>query len=196
MEGGGGALVLSALAADPVHGPVVSQLLEEVLAARGYHPHFVDVTTADVRGCRGCGSCGLKTPGRCVIDDDVQDMYRRLVRSDLLVYASPISFGAHRSELKRVLDRFQPLMVPFYVMRDGEMNFRPRYPRRPALLGVGLLGQADIQQGEAYRHLIARHASNMASPVFATAVLGGSWDADSLRLGLKDALDAVERGGA
>lgn len=185
------ALVLSALGVDPVHGSAVSAVLLEALAARSFKVQVVDVVAADVHGCRGCGSCGLKTPGRCVIDDDMQEIYPRIVSSDLMVYATPVSFGAHRSELKRVLDRFQPLMVPFYLLRDGEMNFRPRYPRRPALLGVGVLSAPDADQEEAYRLLIARHASNMAAPARATAVLTAVNPAEALRASVDTALDSL-----
>lgn len=185
------ALVLSALGADPEGGPGVMAVLQETLRTRGYGIHVVDVLTAVVQACRGCGSCGLKTPGRCVLDDDVQAIYRCVVCCDLLVYATPISFGSHRSELKRVLDRFQPLMVPFYVLRDGEMNFRPRYPSRPFLLGLGTLSTPDPEQEEAYRFLISRHASNMATPGCASVVVTSTAPPAMVRGEIESAMGAM-----
>lgn len=184
------ALVLSALGVDPVYGPEVAAVLEETLSARGYGICVVDVLTADVQACRGCGSCGLKTPGRCVLDDDVQVVYRQMAQCDLLVFATPITFGSHRSELKRVLDRFQPLMVPFYVLRDGEMNFRPRYSRCPFLLGVGILPVSDPEQDEAYRFLISRNASNIGAPDWSVVVAVSGESPDIVHQEIDSAVEA------
>ena len=66
------------------------------------------------------------------------------VASDVLVLATPVRFGSYCAELKKVIDRFQPLMVPIYVVRDGEMHFQGRYDL-PPLLGSGSCGTATVQ---------------------------------------------------
>ena len=100
--------------------------------------------------CTGCSSCGLKTPGRCVVKDDMQEILRMIVASELLVLATPVRFGSYCAELKKVIDRFQPLMVPIYVVRDGEMHFQGRYDF-PVLLGVGLVSNGGDEEARAPR---------------------------------------------
>ena len=135
-------LVLSALGLDASFGDATLSLLEEALAERRHQVETVDCERLHVSPCTGCGSCGLRTPGRCVVDDDMQEVFRKIVASEMLVLATPVRFGSYCAELKKVVDRFQPLMVPLYVTRRGEMHFRARYDL-PALVGVGLLRGSD-----------------------------------------------------
>ena len=190
------ALVLSALTVDEEHGAAALDVVETALRERGHDADTVDVAAAGVAPCTGCGSCGLKTPGRCVVDDDMQGIFRKIVASDVLVLATPVRFGSYCAELKKVVDRFQPLMQPVYVVRNGEMHFRARYDL-PGLLGVGLvpaagggIGVVDGgAEGDVLRFLVGRLAANIDTS-HATAVFRGS-DADHARSELERALDAL-----
>ena len=189
------ALVLSALSVDDDHGPAALDAVETKLRERGYDVDTVDVAAARVAPCTGCGSCGLKTPGRCVVKDDMQDIFRQIVASDVLVIATPVRFGSYCAELKKVVDRFQPLMVPLYVVRGGEMHFRGRYDL-PLLMGVGLVreaGEAGAADGEAdaFRFLIGRLAVNLDVAHAAAAFVGG--DERLARTELDRTVDAIAR---
>lgn len=183
------ALVLSALGLDPEHGEPTLLALSEALAVCGCDVETVDCRTVDVIPCTGCGSCGMRTPGACVVKDDMQALFRRIVASDVLVLATPVRFGSYCAELKKVVDRFQPLMVPLYVLRDGEMHFRPRY-RMPALVGVGLVraGEHAAAEAEAFRLLIGRLAVNVDTSHAAAAVSEGD---ETARAEIAGAVDAV-----
>ena len=191
------ALVLSALRVAE-DGEAVAGALEQVLIGRGYDVHTVDCLSIDVIPCTGCGSCGLRTPGACVVKDDMQEIFRKMVASDVLVLATPVRFGTYCAELKKVVDRFQPLMVPIYVLRDGEMHFHGRYDL-PPLIGVGLVRESgDGERGretaaaeaEAFRFLVGRLAVNMDTRHAAAAFAGG--DEAASRAGIEEALAAVE----
>ena len=189
------ALVISALGVDADHGEATLAALEAALAERDYAVDTVDVAAARVAPCTGCGSCGLKTPGRCVVKDDMQDIFRQIVASDVLVIATPVRFGSYCAELKKVVDRFQPLMVPLYVVRGGEMHFRGRYDL-PLLMGVGLVreaGEAGAADGEAdaFRFLIGRLAVNLDVAHAAAAFVGG--DERLARTELDRTVDAIAR---
>jgi multimeric flavodoxin WrbA len=190
------ALVLSALSAEEGQGASTLRALDEVLIARGYDAETVDCLGVDVIPCTGCSSCGLRTPGTCAVKDDMQGVFRKLVASDVLVLATPVRFGSYCAELKKVVDRFQPLMVPIYVLRDGEMHFQSRY-RLPALVGVGLVrdgaghdGAAVAEESEAFRFLIGRLAVNIDTRHAAAAIAAG--DEAAARPEIDRALAAVE----
>lgn len=187
------ALVLSALTVDARHGEATLAALEAKLAERDYDVETVDCTRARVIPCTGCGSCGLRTPGRCVVRDDMQQILRQIVASDVVVLATPVRFGSYCAQLKKVIDRFQPLMVPIYVVRDGEMHFRGRYDL-PVLVGLGLVREADGQadaEAEAFRFLVGRLAVNLEARYAAAAFAGD--DDRQVRSELGRVLDEVAK---
>jgi hypothetical protein len=199
------ALVLSALGVDSRHGATTLAVLEETLAGRGYDVETVDCLTVDVIPCTGCASCGMRTPGACAVKDDMQDIFRKIVASDVLVLATPVRFGSYCAALKKVVDRFQPLMVPIYVLRDAEMHFQGRYDL-PPLLGIGLVRNglwpdgaagagesfAAADEAEAFRFLIGRLAVNIDTPHAAAAFMGG--DDVAARREIEKAVDTVTGG--
>ena len=196
------ALILTALGVDAEHGVSTLAVLEQALTGRGYDVETVDCRTVDVIPCTGCASCGMRTPGACAVKDDMQGIFRKMVASDVLVLATPVRFGSYCAALKKVVDRFQPLMVPIYVMRDGEMHFRGRYDL-PPLLGIGLVRDGAGPDGagrdaasasaageaEAFRFLIGRLAVNVDTHHAAAAFGGG--DEDAARVEIEKAVDAV-----
>jgi hypothetical protein len=196
------ALVISALGVDAEHGDATLGVLEEALTGRGYDVETVDCLSVDVIPCTGCASCGMRTPGACAVKDDMQAIFRKMVASDVLVLATPVRFGSYCAQLKKVVDRFQPLMVPIYVMRDGEMHFRGRYDL-PPVLGVGLVrdGAGPVgagrdgasasakEEAEAFRFLIGRLAVNVDTRHAAAAFAGG--DQSAARAEIERAVDAV-----
>lgn len=58
----------------------------------------------DIRHCTGCGLCA---DGRCVIEDDMSEIYGLFAESDMLVLVTPLHFNGPSSLIKTVMDRFQ-----------------------------------------------------------------------------------------
>ncbi len=107
------------------------------------------VSTLDISGCTACDFCKRKAKGeltereqadeeafeaqraedqaphRCVIRDDMDDIYPLLEDADELIVVAPVFFAGPSSQLKALLDRFQPY---FWT--------RMRARRRPATLHV------------------------------------------------------------
>ena len=57
----------------------------------------------DIRPCDGCDFC-LET-GVCVIKDDMQHLYPKLLSLDALILASPIYWFTYNAQLKLCIDR-------------------------------------------------------------------------------------------
>jgi len=63
----------------------------------------------DIRHCKGCYSCWFKTPGRCVIEDDMKEIIDVMRNTDFIVLGSPLYFNNISGMLKVCFDRLMPL---------------------------------------------------------------------------------------
>lgn len=73
------------------------------------------VSTLSLSGCMGCNACKEKPQVQedeellpCVIQDDMQELYPLIDAADELIIVSPVYFAGAPSQLKALLDRFQP----------------------------------------------------------------------------------------
>lgn len=62
------------------------------------------VAHMDVRPCTGCIACGYDGP--CVQRDDMSQIRKAVLESDMLVFATPLYFFGISAQLKTVIDRF------------------------------------------------------------------------------------------
>lgn len=60
--------------------------------------------------CDGCLGC-TKT-GKCVIDDDAQEIYRKMLESDGIIWATPVYFWSMTGQTKTLMDRTYALLFP------------------------------------------------------------------------------------
>ncbi len=95
----------------------------------------------EIKYCIGCFGCWVKTPGECIIEDDSRTVRRAVIHSDLVLFASPVIMGFYSALLKKVADKFIPLIHPYITVDQGEAHHKPRYETYPL---VGLL----LEKGE------------------------------------------------
>lgn len=55
--------------------------------------------------CNGCNICRTTTLGKCIIKDDMEDLYKEFNQSKMVVMASPIYWWGISAQLKTFLDR-------------------------------------------------------------------------------------------
>jgi len=60
--------------------------------------------------CDGCHQC-TKT-GKCVIKDDAQEIYQRMLEADGIIWATPVYFWSMTSQTKTLMDRTYALTFP------------------------------------------------------------------------------------
>ena len=58
----------------------------------------------DIKPCTGCANC-MMNEGRCVIDDDMQDLYEKLMNADALIVGSPTYYMDVSAAVKSLIDR-------------------------------------------------------------------------------------------
>ena len=62
----------------------------------------------NIKPCRGCYTC-VETKGDCVIKDDMQELYQKIIEADVLIFATPVYWWSITAQLKTFVDRFCPL---------------------------------------------------------------------------------------
>ncbi len=72
-----------------------------------------------IKPCLGCFNCWLKTPGVCAQKDDMAGVLDLLRNADVLVLATPLYICSMTAQMKVMLDRIIPLILPFIEVRDG-----------------------------------------------------------------------------
>jgi len=160
--------------------PVAVLGMLSALAARGVDVLRVTLLERDIAPCAGCFGCWTKTPGECVIADGARDILRSYVGADLVVYATPVTFGGYSSHLKATLDRFIPVLDPRFAVVGGEVHHRLRYRRYPMTIGLGTLPSPDPEAELLFARLVARNGLNVHQAPEA-AVMTGVTDPESAR---------------
>lgn len=99
---------LLAIAPSPRRGGNSDLLLNEFSRAAkdaGWRIELLQINAMKFRPCQACDACAQD--GCCIVQDDMQDVYPKVIAADALVIASPITFGSMNAQLKMFIDRFQ-----------------------------------------------------------------------------------------
>jgi len=119
-EGGSATAVrVLGLAGSPRRAGNSETLLAEALvgaAEAGAETELVRTAEVRVAGCIECNGCFQS--GRCVIEDEYQELYDKLLSCDLLLVGTPVFFMAVPAQLKAVIDRTQCLWAKRYVLKE------------------------------------------------------------------------------
>lgn len=77
--------------------------MEKVFAAEGVEFETIVVGNKDIRGCIACGKCS--EIGKCVFDDEVNEIAKKFEEADGLVLASPVYYASANATLMALLAR-------------------------------------------------------------------------------------------
>ncbi|MCM1161914.1 MAG: NAD(P)H-dependent oxidoreductase [Roseburia sp.] len=96
--------------------------LEEVGNGEKAEIEQMDVNRLDIRPCLGCFSCWEKTPGKCCIQDDMQEVIEKMIWADITVWSFPLYYFSVPGGLKNLIDRQLPMVLPFMVEREDQVG--------------------------------------------------------------------------
>jgi multimeric flavodoxin WrbA len=164
---------------------VTSDLLKQAGAeVRTFPLHQLKLTH-----CIGCFACWLETPGLCRFRDAGREIAEAVMQCDTTILISPVSFGGYAPQLKLMVDRFLPTLLPYFGVYHGEVHHRPRYARYPRWVGIGVQRARDAEEAGLFKLLVARNAINFHAPSYAAEVVQSTDDRARLREALRSALD-------
>lgn len=82
-------------------------------AAESGHPvDLISVCQKNIGGCRACEYCHTRGNGRCIQQDDMQQIYPLLDRAEMIVLASPVYYHSFTGQLQCAINRIYALDKP------------------------------------------------------------------------------------
>ena len=107
------------LLGSPLPGGNTAILLDQALkgaADAGCTVERIEVTTLDFQACMELMFCAEHET--CIMDDDMQEMYRKFRDLDSLIIATPVMTLGIPGKLKSFMDRFQVFFMAKYVRKQ------------------------------------------------------------------------------
>ena len=84
--------------------------------AAGNEVEKISLVGKTIQFCKGCLGC--QRLGRCVIDDDVNDIMAKVLRADVICWATPIYYYEMSGQMKTLIDRMNGMYAQDYQFRD------------------------------------------------------------------------------
>jgi multimeric flavodoxin WrbA len=75
----------------------------KVLNAEGIETELYQISRNVITGCRDCGAC--RNIGKCVINDDVNELAKKFEEADGLIVGSPVYYAGANGSVLSLLDR-------------------------------------------------------------------------------------------
>ena len=117
-----------AFAASPRRGGNTEILLNKIIEgmrSAGADVEMYRTHDLNIQPCSGCGEC--EKLGRCVINDEFQDIFDRLIACDGIVFASPLYFMNVPARGKALIDRCQAFWSAKKRLKLDLFNGRKRF---------------------------------------------------------------------
>lgn len=107
--------------------------LASSLKLKGIKTSNIQLKDSRIISCTGCWGCWVKTPGECLFEDDSRYILDRVINSDWVIFLSPIIMGFTSALLKKMQDKFIPLVHPYIELVNNECHHEKRYQKYPQL---------------------------------------------------------------
>ena len=185
------AIILDGSAKDDREAGIAGKTLHAELERKGVKFTHWTLRDLEIAPCIGCFKCWTKTPGECVFDDEQRKIYSDMAKSDLVILITPITFGGYSSELKKGLDRFIPILLPFFKKYNGETHHASRYGKEWNLLAVGTLPSKDEEKQILFRDLVQRNSLNMHSESSSSMILFKGSNENEIQVQMTAGIDQV-----
>lgn len=128
----------------------------------------------EIKPCRGCFGCWLKTPGECVIKDDMAELLKKFAGSDIVVFATPLYVDNVTGIMKNFIDRLIPGGDPHFEKDEGgECAHLMRSEKRVKLVVISNCGFPEQSHFQVLELLFKRVARNMRTEVIGEIYRGG-----------------------
>ncbi len=106
--------------------------------------------------CRGCMNCWIKTPGKCIYNDDMSELLTKYLTADVAIFASPLYIDNVSAMMKTFMDRlFMPTEKPQFEKDElfGECRHVRLHNKHPKMIAMATCGSPEQSHFQALRVL-------------------------------------------
>jgi len=121
------------------------------LESANHEVEWIYLYDKNISGCRACYKCKETTEISCILKDDMQGIYQKIVACDGLILGSPIYFGYETGVFKTFIDRL-------YAFVGGD--------RKPKISGLSFALVIVSGAGGDYYVSVADYISNLLKGFF------------------------------
>jgi multimeric flavodoxin WrbA len=147
-----------------------------------------------IRPCRGCFTCWIKTPGKCVIKDDMAELIQKFGESDIVVFATPVYVDNVTGIMKNFMDRLIAGIDPHFEKDEGgESVHISRSEKQPKLVVISNCGFPEQSHFQVLELLFRRIARNMRSEIIGEIYRSGGGILREAPLILKPAISKYKK---
>lgn len=79
---------------------------------KGHQVTIINVCQKRIAGCLACEYCHTKGNGKCIQNDDMQEVYPILEEAEMIVLASPVYYHSFTGQLQCAINRIYALDKP------------------------------------------------------------------------------------
>lgn len=115
---------------------------------------------SNIHPCIGCFNCWIKTPGRCIIEDDYTELPKYILQNDVYITISNIKYGCYSPYIKNVIDRSIGFLLPFFRLVNGEIHHLIRYDKIPKLVYIAYGNDITDDEKNTFKNLVRANAIN------------------------------------
>lgn len=126
----------------------------------GAETELIHLTEYTMNQCQGCFTCWFKTPGQCVMQDDMEDLLKKYQYADVVCFGSPVYSWNMTALLKNFVDRLIPLKSPLIVQKEEQFDMADAAPREQKFVTMANCGFPGEQNFE-----IIKAAFSCCNPV-------------------------------
>jgi multimeric flavodoxin WrbA/putative sterol carrier protein len=116
----------------------------------------VNLVDRNIKTCIGCFTCMTKTPGVCILKDDMtRELFPKWLEADIVVYATPLFYHTVNATMKTFLERTFPVALPFleFHEEDGRWHHPLRH-KAPKSVFLSVCGFPASSAFDALRHYV------------------------------------------
>ncbi len=152
---------------------MVDEILSGAKEAGAQTDHII-LRKKKINRCLGCLSCWIKTPGRCIQKDDMNDLLDIYMSSDIVIYACPVYVENVPGLIKDFMDRLIPITDPHFELDEkGVTRHVKRYEKYPGTVVVANGGFIEQSAFDVFRLLFKRITRSLNSKLVAEIYKGG-----------------------
>ena len=109
-------IVISTSLRKDSNSDMLADQFAEGAKAAGHEVEKISLVGKNIQFCKGCLGC--QKLGRCVINDDVNDIMAKVLQADVICWATPIYYYEMSGQMKTLIDRMNAMYEQDYHFRD------------------------------------------------------------------------------